>query len=165
MNIHPLKRIQVAGIPPEGIEFKGDIMPDELGLVEDDRLGLPSPVAYDLILSLVSGALLAQGQLNTIARPRCDRCLHYYNMTVHVPDFCHYFEGKHDDLFDLTDSMREDIVLAFPQRLLCKQECLGLCPSCGQNLNVRDCNCREETKNDSAWDQLDRLNLNDDNAS
>jgi uncharacterized protein len=159
MNLHPLKCIHVTGIPPEGIEYTGDITPAELGLVEDDRLTLPNPLVYDLNLSMVSGSLLARGTLSMIARPRCDRCLHYYNLPLEVPDFCQYFEGVSDDVFDLTDSVREDIVLVLPQTLLCNDDCLGLCPNCGQNLNVHRCNCHEEPRGDSVWGELDNLNL------
>ena len=161
MNVHPLKRIHVTGIPPEGVEYTGDIMPGEFGLVEDDRLTLPNPLLYDLTLSVVSGSLLARGSLSILVRPRCDRCLHYYDLPVEVPDFCQYFEGVSDDVFDLTDSVREDIVLALPQRLLCRDDCIGLCPICGQNLNVRQCDCHEETQGDSVWGELDNLNLDD----
>ncbi len=159
MNAHPLTRINVGGIPPEGVFIDGEITPAEAGLKEDDRVNLPNSIDYKLQLSVVSGSFLARGQLSTIIRPRCDRCLHYYNLNIEVPDFCHYFENVNDEVFDLTEAVCEDIVLTFPQRMLCRDDCRGLCPQCGQNWNVRTCNCHEQRASDGVWQKLDNLNL------
>jgi uncharacterized protein len=159
MNVHPLKRINVGSLPPEGTSVSGEITPAEAGVSEDDRVNLPNPIKYELQLSVVSGAFLARGLLTTIIRPRCDRCLHYYDLKIEAQDFCHYFENVNDEVFDLTEAVCEDIVLAFPQRMLCRDDCRGLCPQCGQNLNVRTCDCHEARTNDGVWQKLDNLNL------
>jgi len=50
---------------------------------------------------------------------------------VFVPDF----------RLDFEELVREDIVLEVPTRFLCRQECKGLCPKCGCNLNHSQCDC------------------------
>ncbi len=52
------------------------------------------------------------------------------------------YEGEEVDLSPL---IREQILLALPTRALCRDECRGLCPHCGANLNRGDCGCRVET--------------------
>lgn len=45
---------------------------------------------------------------------------------------------------DISIGIRETILLALPTVPLCKEDCLGLCPKCGKNLNKGRCNCKTE---------------------
>lgn len=45
------------------------------------------------------------------------------------------------DRLDLVPMVREQVILAAPMQPLCGEDCLGLCPQCGQNLNERRCDC------------------------
>ena len=49
-----------------------------------------------------------------------------------------HFQG---DEINLKNEIQEQVVLAFPLRVLCKPTCRGLCPQCGVDLNTEDCNC------------------------
>lgn len=53
----------------------------------------------------------------------------------------------------LEDVVREQVLLSLPSRTLCKPDCKGLCPRCGQNLNVGSCNCGEAPA-DLRWNAL-----------
>jgi len=53
----------------------------------------------------------------------------------------------------LEDVVREQVLLSLPSRTLCKLDCKGLCPRCGQNLNLAECSC-EETAGDPRWNAL-----------
>jgi uncharacterized protein len=57
-----------------------------------------------------------------------------------------------DSLF-LEDVLREQVLLALPVRTLCKPDCKGLCPRCGENRNSTACNC-EEGPSDPRWEAL-----------
>jgi uncharacterized protein len=57
-------------------------------------------------------------------------------------DEIYYYQGDH---VDLTPMLREQIILAAPMQPLCQEDCAGLCPTCGQNLNDRRCDCEPET--------------------
>lgn len=56
-------------------------------------------------------------------------------------DEVYLYQGDH---LDLVPMVREQVILAAPMRPLCREECLGLCPQCGQNLNERRCGCPPE---------------------
>jgi len=157
--IHPLRRIQVSGIEPEGLRVQGEISPVELELESYDRIDFPNPVIYRFELSTVSDGLLVRGEVSTVCRCRCDRCLKYFNRRIDLAELCYFFREISDDTVDLTDPVRQDILLTFPQRLLCREECAGLCELCGVNLNVRSCDCRRELETGSVWDKLNELNL------
>lgn len=53
-------------------------------------------------------------------------------------DEVYLYQGDH---LDLAPMVREQVILAAPMQPLCRADCLGLCPKCGQNLNERGCSC------------------------
>jgi uncharacterized protein len=61
-----------------------------------------------------------------------------------------YYQG---DSLLLEDVLREQVLLALPARTLCKPDCKGLCPRCGENRNLHPCHC-EEGPSDPRWEAL-----------
>ena len=61
-----------------------------------------------------------------------------------------YYQG---DSLLLEDVLREQVLLSLPVRTLCKPDCKGLCPRCGQNRNLEACSC-EEGPADPRWEAL-----------
>ena len=59
---------------------------------------------------------------------------------------------------DLTPAIREQILLQIPSSPLCREDCLGLCPKCGKDLNEGDCGC-DRTVIDPRWAALKRIQL------
>jgi uncharacterized protein len=53
----------------------------------------------------------------------------------------------------LEDTLKEQILLSVPIRVLCKEDCLGLCPQCGQNRNITPCDCAGKVS-DPRWAAL-----------
>lgn len=82
----------------------------------------------------------------------CDRCAekidrryrysfsHVLVKSLEDRDEDRYVEVK-DDTLDLDELMREDILLELPTKFLCREDCRGLCPTCGKNLNEGPCGC------------------------
>lgn len=56
----------------------------------------------------------------------------------------------------LEDALREQVLLATPVRALCREDCKGLCPHCGRNLNLEQCSC-EQHLSDPRWDALNEI--------
>ena len=99
----------------------------------------------------------------------CRRCL--ADATVHVEDDQHviYAEAGSDEaddpdvqlldersnIIDLRPAIREQWILNAPSYVVCREECKGLCPKCGTNLNEGPCDCAESR--DSRWDALRRV--------
>jgi uncharacterized protein len=61
-----------------------------------------------------------------------------------------YYQG--DGLL-LEDVLREQVLLALPLKITCRQDCKGLCPQCGKNLNQEQCSCKSEVE-DPRWAAL-----------
>ena len=70
---------------------------------------------------------------------------------IHEPDTeIGYYQG---DGVLLEDVLREQVLLAAPYKAVCRDECKGLCPRCGRNLNLETCNCADAT-GDERWAAL-----------
>ncbi len=56
----------------------------------------------------------------------------------------------------LEDALREQVLLAAPLRALCREDCKGLCPQCGRNLNLEQCHCEPHLR-DPRWEALNDI--------
>jgi len=59
---------------------------------------------------------------------------------------------------DLRSDICENLLLMIPMKRLCKEDCLGLCATCGANLNLETCHCKSATI-DARWEKLKNLKL------
>lgn len=119
-----------------------------------------SGVPVDVRFYRLGDDLLFHGHFDGQVRGTCARCLESYPFTV-GEDFTFVLKPTerrraeqltdddlalsfydHDEV-DLSPLVDEAIILALPTRPLCKDECRGLCPRCGANLNVDTCNCQD----------------------
>lgn len=66
-----------------------------------------------------------------------------------------YYTG---DGLQLEDFLREQVLLAVPLKMVCREDCKGLCPHCGKNLNAESCSCKVETY-DPRWDALKNIKV------
>ncbi len=155
----------IVDLPPEGVPVEGEVPFRMLDIAADAVLSFPFPLHFDLTLAPVADGVLVRGVLSGRVCRVCDRCLAEGEMAVEVRDVCHLFEHVAGTVLDLTEALREDIVLAFPQAWLCREDCRGLCPRCGCDLNRERCRCAElgepETDGDDPWAVLDSFRPDD----
>jgi len=149
-------RIYLYDLPPEGGVFEGDLLPDIVESSDEDPVQCAGPIHYRLHAVVVSDELLVDGTLDTPLRLHCRRCdcvfagaldplaYHYDQSVVSAPEYV-----------DLTDDIREAIILAFPSYPICDPACKGLCPQCGANWNETTCDCKPPA--DNRWAALGGL--------
>ena len=115
------------------------------------------PVLAEGNVRNTAGVLVMQGSIATTIHGICDRCASEFHRKVEFPidvvlvtkleseenedEWVFPLEG---DSADLDDIVRTVFVLNLDSKLLCKEDCKGLCPQCGKNLNDSPCNCRKE---------------------
>ena len=141
--------------------------------------GQPSQVEGEVTLTRTNRSILVNGQLRTALEVACGRCLtHFtYPLALHIeeeyfpstdmvsgaplppPDEPGSFTIDEHHTIDLTEALRQYALLAVPMKPLCTEDCAGLCPDCGQNLNRGNCNCRPD-EIDPRWTVLKQANLN-----
>ncbi len=76
----------------------------------------------------------------------CSRCLEKTRQTVSQNFNKRYPLEKLDQYLETDTDIREEILLNFPLKVLCKPDCKGVCPECGVNLNQRECRCYRKDK-------------------
>jgi len=110
------------------------------------------PVAAEATLEGIPDGVRARFRATASAHLVCTRCLIEWDVDLEVseeqlyepePDDDGYRLGA-DDTIDLAGPVRDEIALAIPLRPLCQPECLGLCPTCGSDLNRHPCGGHDE---------------------
>ena len=100
--------------------------------------------------------LLVMGSAKLNLNCVCDRCHQDFVQNLDAQEICHHIENC-PDIIDLTEYIREDILLTFPQHYLCDNDCKGLCSGCGVNLNQEDCLCSDQETGSPFDDILDKI--------
>ena len=115
------------------------------------------PVKAEGMVRNTAGVLVMTGNITTCIHGTCDRCASSFDRDVDLPinvvlvtemaneenedEWVFPLEG---DSADLDDIVRTVFVLNLDSKLLCKEDCAGLCHRCGKNLNDGPCNCQKE---------------------
>lgn len=79
--------------------------------------------------------------LESAVTMQCSRCLRETEFTFTKNFRLDYLLTKQDTAIDITEDVRQELMLEYPLRPLCKPDCKGLCTKCGENLNEGDCKC------------------------
>jgi uncharacterized protein len=79
----------------------------------------------------------------------CSRCLNKFTVPL-SGRYEFVYSAREKNVVDLTEDIRQEIMLNYPLKPLCKSDCKGLCPVCGKNLNEGECGCDRNLKN---WDK------------
>ena len=129
------------------------------------------PVAMRLDVQQAGSDVVARGRLSATAVLACRRCLkpvrHELDeeLTFFFRSGIAATEAEAEEVYplpakgqelDLERPVREHVLLAVPQYVICDEACRGLCPRCGTNLNESSCDCTVE-EIDPRWAALRRL--------
>ena len=159
-------KINVVTIPEEGLNFvfSGDGKWFAECFQDSDQPDFSlRKVDVQCRITKTSSTIFIKGNLSVLLGICCSRCLEdadlsvdgdfYYTLVPLKPETkeevelqaqeleISYYQG---DFIDLTPIICEQIILQIPIKPLCSEECKGLCPHCGMNLNVASCNCHLE---------------------
>ena len=115
------------------------------------------PVKAEGMVRNTAGVLVMTGEITTCIHGTCDRCTTAFDREINLPinvvlvtemaneenedEWVFPLEG---DSADLEDIVRTVFVLNMDSKLLCSEDCKGLCYRCGTNLNEGPCNCQKE---------------------
>ena len=148
--------IDVARLDPDGEAYEGTLDDAVLDL-NDEYLKPFAGIRYALDVRRIGQELLVRGRLEQDFDAVCSRCGGDFDFTVKVPSFTTSREvDEKSEFVDLTDELRQSIILALPSYPVCRQDCRGVCVTCGKNLNEGPCACVHEERDDR-WGALDAL--------
>lgn len=147
---------KIFDVPGEHIDFDFVIKPEETNYLKDYHFAFPVSVSGSI--SNRSGMVTLLYNVHFKNKCICDRCLEEFDSDYSF-EFRHClvrsFENDDDDAYDnyiaadndhidLTDTVLSDILLSLPSRTLCREDCKGLCFTCGCNLNYKECGCQKQ---------------------
>lgn len=87
----------------------------------------------------------------------CSRCLEPVRIEAQDYDFDEELELEDATELDLTEFINDCLFIHEPSSILCKEDCQGLCPVCGTNLNTDTCSCQDEEEIDPRLAALKQL--------
>jgi uncharacterized protein len=161
-------KIRISGLSNGFYEYHFSAEPSAIGLSGNFR----TPVVIDIQLDKTTRQILFRADIATSGEFECDRCLDSFQQDLRAgyslvylydeSDAAKYNEEEIQLLapdtvsIDPTDDIRQMVTLSVPLKLLCGEECKGLCPGCGVNRNRENCNC-EQDERDPRWDALNGL--------
>jgi uncharacterized protein len=140
--------------------FAREFQPEEVAQ-EADAYRIVAPVQLEMDIHKDKDRFRLEGSATTELELTCSRCLEPYRMPVDAEFDVRYLpasegtgederEVTEDDLdtsvyrdnqIDVNEVLREQFYLALPMKPLCREDCAGLCPRCGTNLNAGTCSC------------------------
>lgn len=148
---------------PVGTSLVSDISEDNIQF--DEELNVIGPVTGHVRMRRINQGLLVDGWVDVTLGLACTRCLKQFEQRMHVPFEERFYptvdvltgmplsvEDDGEDAFpiddhhlvDLTEAIRQQILLAIPLVTLCQENCAGLCAQCGKDLNEGPCTCEPE---------------------
>lgn len=166
-------RIEVDRLTEQGEAFAHTYKPHELSL-GDEEAHLAAETTVTGRASRKGEQVRLTGKISGGVEANCDRCLRPVHVGVEaefeerlVPAASESltdelaelqpedlgFSTYEDDAVDVDSFVREQMLLALPMRLLCREDCKGLCPTCGADLNDHACACEQPTT-DPRWATL-----------
>jgi uncharacterized protein len=158
-------KVNLRHLDEHGLHLLGEVTAAELDLgVTDELIHADKPLQYDLSVELLGDAVLATGTLALPLECECARCLKRFDTELRLSGWAAHLpledqeEGEEkvpidNDCIDLTPFIREDILLNFPQRPLCKPDCAGLKSKAARKPKT------EEEPVLEVWAKLDKLKL------
>ena len=145
-----------------GTSLEFDIDEDDVQLDQD--LKVIGPLTGHVRMRRINQGLLVDGWVDLVVELTCTRCLKEFEQPMHLT-FTERFHPTVDvmtgtplppiaeeDVFpiddhhqvDLTETIRQRVLLDIPMVTLCKEDCAGLCSQCGHDLNLGPCDCKPE---------------------
>lgn len=147
-------RLDVSGLPVAAelsVAFSETIsVPPEYMLTQGDV-----DVSFDGKLMNTGTYYLLEGKGHAVLKSECDKCLTPLKISITFKMEEKFSESEdtldddfwffQDDVIDLVPAIETNLLINIPIRFLCGEDCKGLCKFCGQNKNIRECGCAEDS--------------------
>jgi uncharacterized protein len=130
----------------------------------DTLVKFESPFKFTGRIVNLGGLLKLSGELHFEFSADCLRCLSRVDTVMDIAveeNFVKALESADDDAYtyegnvvDIDKPLMDNVILALPMKVICSEDCKGLCNVCGANLNLKNCNCDEHKIVDSRMEIL-----------
>lgn len=135
-------KVRVCDIQADGLDSNLKFPATDLGLENVQDIHFADPIQVSFHLEKVSNTVIAHAIVKTQITSSCSRCLEPAEETLKQDLHFTYPIEKQTDYVDLSEDIRQEIIMQLPIQLLCNDNCKGLCPQCGGNKNIQECQCK-----------------------
>ena len=135
-------KVNIDNIPEDGLRLKEKIDPKTLSLtLEGQGINFLQSIDAEAFIKKTGSEVFADVTLEAPVEYTCSRCLARIE-NVFKKKFSVNYEVKPGDILEIDEDIRQEMILDYPIKVVCKPDCKGLCPNCGQNLNIAECECK-----------------------
>ena len=163
------------GIQKKGAEVAFDLLePWGEDTWNGDTIAYVRPVSFSGTYMLADETVIVRGIARAVIQSPCARCLEPTDTEVEaeleeafIRDTGEPLEADEDQymysghVLELDEAVRTALLLELPSRILCKEDCRGLCDQCGADLNINECSCQKDLTHRNPFSALASL-LNED---
>jgi uncharacterized protein len=135
-------KIHVSRVSTDGAKESASLDPKFLDMGRFD-ISIEEPVSINALITKAATELVVQPEISCTLSMTCAKCLEVFHKKITAKPILSYKVGP-TDVVDITDDVRQEIILHYPMIPICSASCKGLCPECGQNLNVKSCNHQKQ---------------------
>lgn len=147
--------IDLMKLSPEGETFTGADAPEVLDIDQDRFVHPAEPIRYDLFAQVVGQELIVRGSVNTTVKVLCGRCAGFFSTTLSVSSFLRAYSIREGvQSVDITEDLREELLVELPSFPSCSWDGKGICPYSG--VNLEELQVPEEAPDESCWGALDQ---------
>ena len=132
-------RINLSDIPAGGLQIEEKFPKADVGVTDQDGLVIDEDVAVHAKAQLAGQTLLVKVLIDGVCSSECFRCLENAQQEFHHEVLLDFDTQNVKDSIDIAEDVRQEIVMNLPLQFLCQEDCKGLCPQCGGNLNEKQC--------------------------
>lgn len=160
-------RVDLRALAAGPLETDAVVQPDDPGLADLEFTPIEPVRVSGRLMATGPGSFYWEGRLLTRVRVACRRCLVPVEVVIDEGVDLLFTEDQGADdpsavvipprstELDLGETIREELILAAPEFALCREDCRGICPRCGKDLNDGPCGCPPER--DRRWAALEAL--------
>jgi len=131
-------KVEINKIPAEGLELEEELDPQDLEL-DTDQIKFKAPLKVYAKATKVTNSIRVEISLEGRMYLICGRCLGEFQRQLSQNLALNFIVDKDELFIDLDPEIRQEIILNYPWKVLCKPDCKGLCPRCGADLNKGQC--------------------------
>ncbi|MDD5044082.1 MAG: DUF177 domain-containing protein [Candidatus Omnitrophica bacterium] len=135
-------KIEIGRIPVEGLSLEERLNPEKLDL-STQAVVFKKPLEIKLFVRRITNAVNVETQVRGEMELVCGRCLKEFVSQLDREFKLNYLIEKNQLFIDLDPDIREELILNYPFNPVCKPDCKGLCPVCGEDLNAGACRCKK----------------------
>lgn len=150
--------LDLRSLPHDGKHIEGSVLPSFFALSPDDPVRAVAPLRYSLDIRIDGKDIIVTGSLAAVFSLECGRCTERFEHEVAVEDYLLEMPLENNQTMDLTEAIREDILLALPSYPRCEDGNISsrACPAEGR-FQSDEASAEPQGGDRGVWDALDKL--------